>query len=183
MAGNRTILVREGLPMAHLKSYIPNFPKHPWERQKSLKLMELCASKVRWFRFVSLKTQFFRHFFGENPFFDPLWPKHPPHDRHIRKVVHLSFLHVPQHKSFFEPAGRQNFANAWRQKWVPVLTLRHKAVTHPPILGFMKTYFFLAIFFIHTNSKQKNKVGKQDDLPNHLLKLFRKIDFFKRLLP
>ena len=56
------------------------------------------------------------HFFGENPFFNPLDQINPPHDIHQRKAVHLSFLHVPQHKSFLELAGRQNFANAWRQE-------------------------------------------------------------------
>ena len=29
MAANRTILVREGMPMDHLKAYVPNFQKHP----------------------------------------------------------------------------------------------------------------------------------------------------------
>ena len=29
MAANRTILVREEMPTAHLKAYVPNFPKHP----------------------------------------------------------------------------------------------------------------------------------------------------------
>ena len=32
MAANRTILILEGLPMAHLKAYVPNFQKHMWKR-------------------------------------------------------------------------------------------------------------------------------------------------------
>ena len=63
MAANRTILILEGLPMANLKAYVPNFPKHPWESRKSLKLRELCPSKARWSRFVSLKKAVFSAFF------------------------------------------------------------------------------------------------------------------------
>ena len=32
VAANRTILILEGLPMAHLKAYVPNFQKHMWKR-------------------------------------------------------------------------------------------------------------------------------------------------------
>ena len=124
MAANRTILILEGLPMANLKAYVPNFPKHPWESRKSLKLRELCPSKVRWSRFVSLKNAVFSALFWRKSFFWPTSTKAtPPHDRHIRKAVHLSFLHVPQHKSFFEPAGRQNFANASGLTWLHQLTV------------------------------------------------------------
>ena len=28
LAANQTILILEPLPMAHLKAYVPNFPKH-----------------------------------------------------------------------------------------------------------------------------------------------------------
>ena len=71
MAANRTILILEGLPMANLKAYVPNFPKHPWESRKSLKLRELCPSKVRWSRFVSLKIAVFSALFWRKSFF---WP-------------------------------------------------------------------------------------------------------------
>ena len=71
MAANRTILILEGLPTAHLKAYVPNFPKHPWESRKSLKLRELCPSKVRWSRFVSLKNAVFSALFWRKSFF---WP-------------------------------------------------------------------------------------------------------------
>ena len=47
MAANRTILMLEGLPMAHLKGYVPNFPKHMRKRSQSLKLWVLALSKVR----------------------------------------------------------------------------------------------------------------------------------------
>ena len=47
MAVNRTILILEGLPMAHLKAYVPNFPKHMRERSQSLKLWVLDLSEVR----------------------------------------------------------------------------------------------------------------------------------------
>ena len=47
MAANRTILILEGLPMAHLKAYVPNFPKHMRERSQSLKLWVLDLSEVR----------------------------------------------------------------------------------------------------------------------------------------
>ena len=71
MAANRTILVREEMPTAHLKAYVPNFLKHPWESRKSLKLRELCPSKVRWSRFVSLKNAVFSALFWRKSFF---WP-------------------------------------------------------------------------------------------------------------
>ena len=35
MAVNRTILILEALPMAHLKAYVPNFPKHMRKRSQS----------------------------------------------------------------------------------------------------------------------------------------------------
>ena len=44
---NRTILILEGEPMAHLKAYVPNFPKHMRERSQSLKLWVLDLSEVR----------------------------------------------------------------------------------------------------------------------------------------
>ena len=47
MAANRTILILEGLPMAHLKALVPNFPKHMRKRSQSLKLWVLALSKVR----------------------------------------------------------------------------------------------------------------------------------------
>ena len=78
MAANRTILVREEMPTAHLKDYVPNFPKHPWESQKSLKLRELCPSKVRWSRFVSLKNAVFSALFWRKSFFWPTSTKATP---------------------------------------------------------------------------------------------------------
>ena len=47
MAVNRTILILEGLPMAHMKAYVPNFLKHMRERSQSLKLWVLDLSEVR----------------------------------------------------------------------------------------------------------------------------------------
>ena len=47
MAANRTILILEGLPMAHLKAYVPNFPKQMRKRSQSLKLWVLALAKVR----------------------------------------------------------------------------------------------------------------------------------------
>ena len=47
MAVNRTILILEPLPMAHLKVYVPNFPKDMRERSQSLKLWVLDLSEVR----------------------------------------------------------------------------------------------------------------------------------------
>ena len=47
MAVNRTILILEPLPMAHLKAYVPNFPKHIRKRSQSLKLWVLDLSEVR----------------------------------------------------------------------------------------------------------------------------------------
>ena len=47
MAVNRTILILEALPMAHLKAYVPNFPKHMRKRSQSLKLWQLDLSEVR----------------------------------------------------------------------------------------------------------------------------------------
>ena len=47
VAANRTILILEGLPMAHLKAYVPIFSKHMWRRFQSLKLWVLDLSKVR----------------------------------------------------------------------------------------------------------------------------------------
>ena len=47
MAANRTILMLEGLPMAHLKALVPNLLKHMRKRSQSLKLLVLALSKVR----------------------------------------------------------------------------------------------------------------------------------------
>ena len=47
MAANRTILILEGLPTAHLKAYVPNFPKHMRKRSQSLKFWVLALSEVR----------------------------------------------------------------------------------------------------------------------------------------
>ena len=47
MAVNRTILILEPLPMAHLKAYVPNFPKHMRKRSQSLKLWVLDLFEVR----------------------------------------------------------------------------------------------------------------------------------------
>ena len=47
MAANRTILILEPLPIAHLKAYVPNFPKHMLKRSQSLKLWVLDLSEVR----------------------------------------------------------------------------------------------------------------------------------------
>ena len=47
VAANRTILILEGLPMAHLKAYVPNFPKHMRKRSQSLKFWVLALSEVR----------------------------------------------------------------------------------------------------------------------------------------
>ena len=47
MAANRTILMLEGLPMAHLKAHVQNFPKHMRKRSQSLKLWVLGLSEVR----------------------------------------------------------------------------------------------------------------------------------------
>ena len=63
MAANRTILILEGLPMAHLKAYVPNFPKHMRKRSQSLKLWVLALSEVRWSRIVSTKIAVFKAFF------------------------------------------------------------------------------------------------------------------------
>ena len=35
LAAIRTILILEPLPMAHMKAYVPNFPKHVRERSQS----------------------------------------------------------------------------------------------------------------------------------------------------
>ena len=78
MAVNRTILILEGLPMANMKAYVPNFPKHPWESRKSLKLRELCPSKVRWSQFVSLKNAVFSALFWRKSFFWPTSTKATP---------------------------------------------------------------------------------------------------------
>ena len=47
VAANRTILILESLPMAHLKAHVPNFPKHMRKRSQSLKLWVLATSEVR----------------------------------------------------------------------------------------------------------------------------------------
>ena len=78
LAAIRTILILEPLPMAHMKAYVPNFPKHPWESRKSLKLRELCPSKVRWSRFVSLKNAVFSALFWRKSFFWPTSTKATP---------------------------------------------------------------------------------------------------------
>ena len=91
MAANRTILILEGMPMAHLKAYVPNFPKHPWKRSQSLKLRELCPSKVRWSWFVSLKKAVFYGIFWEKKISHGQTVHFGPHRiRHILKAEHLT---------------------------------------------------------------------------------------------
>ena len=63
MAVNRTILILEGLPMAHLKAYVPNFPKHMRERSQSLKLWVLDLSEVRWSEKVAAQNAVFSAIF------------------------------------------------------------------------------------------------------------------------
>ena len=46
LAAIRTILILEPLPMAHMKAYVPNFPKHMRERSQSRKLWVLDLSEV-----------------------------------------------------------------------------------------------------------------------------------------
>ena len=95
------------------ESLYPKFSKTPLRKSKIFKIegvmplqsqvIPICVPQKRCFFGTFLeKILFLTHFDQSNH----------PNDRHIRKAVHLSFLHVPQHKSFFEPAGRQNFANA-----------------------------------------------------------------------
>ena len=47
VAANRTILILEGLPMAHLKAYVPNFSKLTRKRSYSLKLWVLARQVLR----------------------------------------------------------------------------------------------------------------------------------------
>ena len=47
LAAIQTILILEPLPMAHMKAYVPNFPKHMRERSQSLKLWVLDLPEVR----------------------------------------------------------------------------------------------------------------------------------------
>ena len=63
MAVNRTILILEPLPMAHLKAYVPNFPKHMRERSQSLKLWMLDLSEVRWSENLAAQNAVFSAFF------------------------------------------------------------------------------------------------------------------------
>ena len=66
------------------------------------------------------------------------------HEINQRKSVYLSVLHVPQEQSFFEAAGRQYFANAWRQKRAHVLTPRHIHPFHS-LLGLSFLEHFIVI--------------------------------------
>ena len=99
------------------ESLCPKFSETPLRKSKIFKIegvmplqsqvIPICVPQKRCFFGTFLeKILFLTHFVQSNH----------PHDRHIRKAVHLSFLHVPQLESFLELAGRQNFANAWRQE-------------------------------------------------------------------
>ena len=84
-----------------LKAYIPNFPKHRWESQKSLKLWVLHPSKVRWSRFVSLKNAVFSELFWRKSFFDPLQPSIPPPMIYINgKLCMSAFRTYPNNRIF-----------------------------------------------------------------------------------
>ena len=49
--------------MAHLKAYVPNFPKHMWKRSQCRKLWVLALSEVGWSRIVGPKNAVFSAFF------------------------------------------------------------------------------------------------------------------------
>ena len=63
MAVNRAILILGPLPMAHLKAYVPNFPKHMRKRSQSLKLWVLDLSEVRWSEKVAAQNDVFSAIF------------------------------------------------------------------------------------------------------------------------
>ena len=63
MAVNRTILILESLPMAPLKAYVPNIPKHMRKRSQSLKLWVLDLSEVRWCENLDAQNTVFKAFF------------------------------------------------------------------------------------------------------------------------
>ena len=112
MAANRTILILEGMPMAHLKAYVPNFPKHPWKRSQSLKLRELCPSKVGWSWFVSLQKAVFFSIFWEKKDSHGQTVHFGPHSvRHIRKAEHLRIKNKWLKFDFRHPMERQIFGD------------------------------------------------------------------------
>ena len=112
MAANRTILILEGLPMAHLKAYVPNFPKHPWKRSQSLKLRELCPSRVGGSWFVSLQKAVFFGIFWEKKNSHGQTVHFGPHSvRHIRKAEHLRIKNKGLKFHFRHPMERQIFGD------------------------------------------------------------------------
>ena len=95
------------------ESLCPKFSKTPLRKSKIFKIEGVMPLQSQVIPIcVPQKRCFFGTFLEKILFLTHFDQSKPSHDRHIRKAVHLSFLHVPQHKSFFEPAGRQNFANA-----------------------------------------------------------------------
>ena len=119
MAVNRTILILEGLPMAHLKAYVPNFPKHMRERSQSLKLWVLDLSEVRWSEKVAAQNAVFSAIFEIKRF---LTAKPSIFDHsviHIRKAVHLRIPIIRFKVHFRHPMKRQNFRDTVAQKCNP----------------------------------------------------------------
>ena len=97
------------------ESLCPKFSETPLRKLNFFKIegvmplqsqvFPICVPQKRCFSALFWRKYFFLTHFGQI---------YPPHDIHQGKAVHLSVLHLSQQLSFFEPAGRQNFANTWR---------------------------------------------------------------------
>ena len=109
MAVNRTILILEGLPMAHMKAYVPNFPKHMRERSQSRKLWVLDLSDVGWSRIVG--PCFFDIFLEKMLFHGQTVHFWPHSTTHIQKAEHLRIPKIRLKFDFRHPVERQIFGD------------------------------------------------------------------------
>ena len=115
--------------------------------------LELCPSKTLFFGTFLEKILFLTHF-GQI---------YPPMIYIKGKLCISAFCTYPNNRVFFEPAGRQNFANTWRQKRAHVLrprrnkseVSRQKLLTHGNLSA--KQELFVLVTFSQKCDKTKAK--------------------------
>ena len=112
LAAIRTILTLEPLPMAHLKAYVPNFPKRMWKRSQCRKLWVLALSEVGWSRIVGPKNAVFFGIFWEKMLSHGQTRHFWPHSFiHIQKAEHLRIPKIRLKFDFQHPVSRQIFGD------------------------------------------------------------------------
>ena len=85
------------------ESLCPKFSETPLRKSKIFKIEGVLPLQSQVIPIcVPQKRCFFRHFFGENPFFDPLRPKQPPPMIYINgKLCISAFCTYPNNRVFF----------------------------------------------------------------------------------